>query len=428
MNRLKRWLRALGARENRLWVTQAVTSLLAVLLALAASLAGQLLPEGLAPDIERKTLDDLLTVIASSMLAVTTFSLGAMVGAFGAAASNMTPRTRPLLMADDDTRNAIAAFLSSFIYAVVAKVALGVGFYGINGRFILFLGTLGVLCWLLFTLVKWVRTLSSLGSMGHTLEKVESVASDALAQYWRDPALGARAGLPHDGDDSALGAPIYASQTGYVQHMDMPALQACAQDADCTLHLRVRPGMLVWPGVVIARVENAAESAELADAVRDAIDFGPLRSFDQDPRFGLIVLGESGQRALASDFNDRGTAIDVMNRLLRVMIDSERADDDTGEDDCSAVRHDRLSLVPLDEAALVSDAFHPLARDGAGLIEVGIRMQKLLAALAAASRSGAVARAAKEQADRARDYALAALPHAHDRAALLAHSSPLPVE
>ena len=76
--------------------------------------------------------------------------------------------------------------------------------------------------------------------------------------------------------------------------------------------------------------------------------------------------------------------------------------------------------MTLDEAALVYDAFEPLSRDGAGLIEVGIRMQKLLGMLAMGSRSGAVARAARRQAETACEQALAALTHAPDREALKA--------
>ncbi|MFD1710302.1 DUF2254 domain-containing protein [Ottowia flava] len=437
--RLKRWWRELFARENRLWVTQVVASIAAVLLALAGSWGAYFVPEGTFPDLERETLDGLLTVIASSMLAVTTFSLSTMVGAFGAAASSVTPRARPLLMADDGTRTAIAAFLSAFIYAVVAKIALGIGYYGTNGRFILFLGTLAVLAWLLITLVRWVRTLSSLGSMDNTLQKVEDVARDALEAHWRDPWLGARPGLPeHEGDP--LGEPIYASDTGYLKALDMAELQACAVAAGRDVHVRVRPGAMVWPGAVVARVgprssrdtedADGADGAdvgldELSRRVRDGMVIGATRSFDQDPRFGLIVLSESGQRALSPAVNDPGTAIDVMNRLVRVLIDSQRADDDEKASPTAEVRYERLSLVPLDEAALVTDAFQPIARDGAGHVEVGIRMQKLLAMLAMASRSGAVSRAARAQAEQARDYATATLQHEHERQAVRAqHAEP----
>lgn len=434
MGRLKRWWRTLRARENRLWVTQVFASIAAVLLALAGAWGARFVAEGSFPDIERETLDGLLTVIAGSMLAVTTFSLSIMVGALGNATGNATPRAAPLLMADDGTRTAIAAFLSAFIYAVVAKIALGIGYYGANGRFILFLGTLAVLAWLLVTLVRWVRTLSSLGFMNNTLRKVEDVAFDALAAYWRDRSLGAREGAPVNGDE-ALGQAVYATRTGHLQHIDMAALQACAQQAGRELHLRVRPGTLLWPGAVIARLgppageDEAAPgtdaplaTAALAERVREALTVGDVRSFDQDPRFGLIVLGEIAQRALSPAVNDPGTAIDVMGRVVRVLIDSQRADDARPHAgaSASAPTHDRLTLVPLDEAALVHDAFAPIARDGAAMLEICIRMQKLLGMLARASRSGAVAHAAQHQAELACAQGLAALRHAHEREALQA--------
>ncbi len=429
------WL-ALRAPENRLWVTQLVASVLAVLLALAASWAGVFFGEDAFPEIERDTLDGLLTVIASSMLAVTTFSLSIMVGAFSAATSGVTPRARPLVMADDGTRTAIAAFLSAFIYAVVAKVALGVGYYGANGRFILFLGTLAVLAWLLVTLVRWVRTLSSLGSMGNTLQKLEDASHEALLAYWQDPWLGA-AGGPADDPGDAEGVPLRATAMGYVRLLDMAALQACAEAFDCRLHMRVRPGALVWPGAVLARrvalpaaageARQASDDEDrsdeaLAQRVREAVVLGAARSFEQDPRFGLIVLSESGQRALSPAVNDPGTAIDVMNRVVGALLESERqAEEAAGDDpDAKTIRYDRRMLPPLDEAALVFDAFRPLARDGAGMVEVGIRMQKLLAVLASATRKPVLAEAARRMAEQAWAHASEALVHEHERRAVRA--------
>ncbi len=67
------------------------------------------------------------------MLAVTTFSLSIMVGAFANAASSTTPRATTVVMSDDVTHAAIASFLSAFVYAVIAKTALGLGYYGNAG-------------------------------------------------------------------------------------------------------------------------------------------------------------------------------------------------------------------------------------------------------------------------------------------------------
>ncbi|QCD51766.1 hypothetical membrane protein (DUF2254 domain) [Campylobacter sp. RM16192] len=113
------------------------------------------LPPQLLPDIGRDILQSLLDIITSSMLAVITFSLSIMVSAFASASANATPRATELIMADDDTRLTIASFISAFIYAVIARVALGLEYYGQNGRFILFISTATVLVYLIYTLINW---------------------------------------------------------------------------------------------------------------------------------------------------------------------------------------------------------------------------------------------------------------------------------
>lgn len=175
-----RWWLALRSRRNRIWLGAAGSALLAVALALLAKVANRFVADGAVPAVPRETLDDLLTVIASSMLAVATFSLGVMVSAFASTASTATPRATELVMGDPGTRRAIASFVAAFIYAIVAKIALGMGYYGAAGRFVLFLATLGVLAYLVVILVLWVKTLSTLGRISDTLERIRGVAREAL--------------------------------------------------------------------------------------------------------------------------------------------------------------------------------------------------------------------------------------------------------
>ncbi len=42
------------------------------------------------------------------------------------------------------------------------------------------------------------------------------------------------------------------------------------------------------------------------------------RTFEDDPRFGLIVLSEIADKALSPGVNDPGTAIDVIGTLVRL--------------------------------------------------------------------------------------------------------------
>src|SRR5690606_17518614 len=104
-----------------------------------------------------------------------------------------------------------------------------------------------------------------------------------------------------------------------------------------------------------------------------------MRSFDQDPRFGLCVLAEIGQRALSPALNDPGTAIDVIGRAVRVMSQLAEPREEKFEP-----RFERLLVAPIEPSDLLDDILTPIGRDGAANVEVQIRLQKAYAALARA--------------------------------------------
>ena len=395
-------------RRSRLWVTPALNSVLAVALALAAAWIPALFPALELPHIERDTLSSLLTIIASSMLAVTTFSLSIMVSAFAAASNSATPRATELLMEDEGTRTAIGAFLSAFIFSVVAQVALGLKYYGNNGRFVLFIGTLVMLGWLIITLIKWVRTLSLLGRFGNTVARIEQAATSACQAYAAAPFLGAQPGP----EPVPEGICVPAGRIGYVRRIDMEILEALASENGLLIHLRVRPGHFVQPGQCLAVIEGAQDSAARMSedgCIPAAIVIEASRSFEQDPRFGLIVLSEVGQRAMSAAINDPGSGIAAINAMARVLMTM-----DAGAGDAPLPRHDHLTLVALDEPALIHDGFDPIARDGAANLEMAIRLQKLLAMIAGNSSLPAIAQAAREQAHRAASRHRQALSYAVD--------------
>lgn len=111
-----------------LWFTPAAYAALAVAALLLAPSAGRLLPDEFNELIGLDGVDDLLDVLASSLLAVAIFSLGIMVSSLQAAASAATPRARPLLMQDRTAQNAISVFIGGFIYAIVGTVGLATSF------------------------------------------------------------------------------------------------------------------------------------------------------------------------------------------------------------------------------------------------------------------------------------------------------------
>lgn len=389
---LRLWTRL----RAQLWFKPACWSVGAVIVALGAVLANGVVPDGKLPDVSQATLQSLLTIIASSMLAVSTFSLSILVQAFTSAAGSATPRALRVIMADDNAQSAVATFIAAFIYAMIALLAMGLGYYGPTGRFVLLVVTILVVLQVIVMLIRWIRTLSQLGRMGHTVEKVEVAARAALLAYWRAPALGGAA-LPRG--TAPAGQRLAAAATGHVQHVDVQALQELAASRQWQVFLRVRPGAFVVRGETLAVVAPGAGGVqdalqdEAAETLRAAVEIGPDRNFDQDPRFGLLVLGEIGQRAMSSAVNDPGSAIYVAGAITRALVDSWCDAHRAAQPDDAVC--DRVFVPAMDEADLVRDAFAALQRDAAGSVEVHTRLIKLLAAIAGAT-GGALAAEARQ--------------------------------
>jgi uncharacterized membrane protein len=397
---------------GKLWVRPTLWSVAAVAAALMAALANDLpLPRGL-PNIGQSALEGLLTIIASSMLTVSTFSLSILVSAFASAASSATPRATRLVMADDSAQHAISAFIASFIFAMVALTALGLDYYGDTGRFVLLVFTIYVLGYLLLALLGWIDTLSKLGRMSHTITTVENAALPPLRAWFLEPALGARADAPAS---APSGVRVHGTRTGWLQYVDLHALQKVAAAHEALVHVRVRPGDYVAPSSVLAVIVGSkTPDAETLQQLARAFEVGRDRTEAQDPRFGLVILSEIAQRALSPAVNDPGTAVVVAGVLTRLLIDGTHLGVDETR---SATRFDRVTMVAVDEEALLRDVFEPIARDGAHMLEVALSLQTALS-LVAANTHDALRDAALVEADRAKDHGLQGLKLERERETL----------
>ncbi|WP_280940215.1 DUF2254 family protein [Methylobacterium sp. 10] len=161
--------------------------------ALATALGAPLIPIEIARSIGADAVDQILSVLATSMLPVATCSLSIMVQAYGGATSNVTPRAVTLLMEDTRTQNAVASFIGAFVYSVVGLIALKTHLYGDQGRVILFGFTLVVFASAVLTLVRWIDTLAHLGRVGETVDAIEEAACASIRGRAEAPYLG---GLP----------------------------------------------------------------------------------------------------------------------------------------------------------------------------------------------------------------------------------------
>ncbi|MGB6214592.1 DUF2254 domain-containing protein, partial [Pseudomonas mandelii] len=271
----------------------------------------------------------------------------------------------------------------SFLFSLVGIIALSTGAYGTQGRVLLFAVTIIVVILIVYTLLRWIDHLSKLGRVGETIDRVEKAAIKAITQRIQWPYLGGSAyttdlSLP----PSAI--TVKSELTGYVQHIDVFALGAIAQDVEIQVYLEVLPGTFVHEGMPLLHIVSmgntmACDTDTAREKVLATLTIGVRRTFENDPRFGLCVLSEIASRALSPAVNDPGTAIDVIGRGVRTLTCWSKPHG-PGSHTNQGCKQIFLRGLTVDD--LFDDFFAPISRDGAALLEVNLRVLKALISLA----------------------------------------------
>ena len=367
-----RFIHSVLQLRKRLWFKPLVYCLVAVSAALFAQFADRLPFSKELPEITSGTIETLLTIISSSMLAVATFAVGSMLSSYSSASQAATPRAFTLVLEDDVSKTALSSFIGAFIFSIVSIVALKTGFYGRGGLFVLFLLTLTIFAWVILTFVRWVDNIARLGRLGTTIEKAERAARRSFQKHQKAPFMG---GVEHTVKNTLHGVKIYCDAVGYVQYVNMQALQELSEEQDFRLMIAAPAGRFLAPDRPIVVMDTLdPPEAEVITEIQEAFVIGANRTFDEDPRFGVVVLAEIA-----------GTAIVIIGSFVRLFAKWVEAG---AQQEKPEVLYNRIIVPPLELAELFDDAFTPIARDGAGTVEVGIRLQKAFLSIAALDYPG----------------------------------------
>lgn len=373
----KTLLREARAYSRKLWVRVVIMGLLSFVALGLTQLIEGFVPDKIATMLHGDAADRLLNIIANAMLAVTTFSLTVMVSVYRASSTQWTPRVHRLILEDPTTQNTLAVFIGAYVYALVAIILRELGVYVDERAFVLFIMTVLVLAVIVIYLIRWVLHLQTFGSLMDVTRQIETVTVSGFKERLQNPCLGANALT----DDVPEGAEkVLASESGYIQHIYPEALNRTASEQGARVYLVRNIGHYVFanePMVEVIYDKDDADREAVEKAVRNCIVLGDLRTYDQDPRFGLVVMGEVASKALSPGVNDPGTAIDVIGRIGRIL---SLYQDEVAKDREDEVL-DSLYVSPLDPGDLIEDGFGAMARDGVQIVEVQQRLQNVLTGL-----------------------------------------------
>src|SRR5690606_15789564 len=243
----------------------------------------------------------------------------------------------------------LSTFVGAFIFSIVSLMAVQNNYYATAGLFVLFMLTAIVFGVVVFTFVRWVDRIARLGRMGSTIAKVEKATAGALKHRRDAPTLRC---MPMR--SPPRGKAVFATDVGYVQHVDVAALQAWAEEHQARVAVAALPGTFAAPDRALAYVSPPpGDEAIDYTSVAGSFQIGRDRRFDDDPRFGLVVLSEIAGRALSPAVNDPGTAIEVVGVLVRLFALWREPPDGTED----ALMHDRVEVPELSVRDMFDDAF-----------------------------------------------------------------------
>jgi len=364
---------------ERLWLRPAVFGIVAVLAVVVAFGVDQWIKLPFDFSIKEQTIRGLLTIMASAMLTVATFSVSVMLSSYVAAISSSTPRAFSVVLTDSTSKQAISTFIGAFTYSVVGLIGLNVGVFQSSGRIVLFFTTLWVFAWVVGTLIYWIDHVARISTVTSTISRVSDQARDILTRHLTHPGHG---GTPIYANTlpPAGAAPVLSGLTGTVRYIDVDGLAVLAEAANFRVQVAVQLGDLIGRDTVVAWIFEAAPEAaddETLKRIRRAIRIGQSRHRSEDPVLALQTLSEIADRALSPGVNDPGTAKDILDALVQVFADATDASHDVG----TASQNSRVLVPIIDPDVILTAAFEQIARDGAGFVEVAVHLQKALSAI-----------------------------------------------
>lgn len=326
---------------------------------------------------------DVLSVIATSSLAVagTTFSITIAVMAL--TSSSYGPRLVRNFMADTGNQVVLGVYVATFLYSLLVMRAVRVigdpaadgaeafvPHLAVNVAIVFAVLNVAVLVYFIHHISDSIQIATIAARVRTDLRGTVDRLYPETIGHGEDQVEDAETSdeLPPRVDED--GIPVLAGRPGYLQSVREDQLVDTARRHDVLVVMRVRPGGYVIDTTVLALVHPPQRATEkVRDSIRGALIVGDARSPHQDAEFAVQQLTELAVRALSSGTNDPYTAVNALNDLTAALVVL------ASRDQPSAGRYDthgvlRVHAPHVDAVELVSGVLDRMRWYAASSVEV----------------------------------------------------------
>ncbi len=290
------------------------------------------------------------------------------------ASTQFGPRMLRNFIRDRGTQHTLGAFVATFVYAVLALVAIG------NGAHRPFVPNISITVALLAlvldmgVLIYFINHITNLIQLPQVIASIaRDLATAIAAEGWRGdshPVAATSLSLAEIERQMAESSGVVrTARSGYLQFVHYDTLVRIASNANAVIRLHYRPGHFLVEGHPLATVwppDAVTRSLERAHLT------GPYRTLAQDLSFAVDQLVEIAIRALSAAVNDTFTALTCIDWLGESLckIAAEWSPTQIHRDQAG---HIRLISAAVGYQRIVERAYEKIRQASRGMPAVMIR-------------------------------------------------------
>jgi uncharacterized membrane protein len=362
----------------------------------------------------------ILTTMAAAVITVVGVVFSITIVALTLASTQFGPRMLRNFIRDRGTQHTLGAFVATFVYAVLALVAIGPGAHGefvphisVTVALLAVVLDIGVLIYFINHITNSIQLPQVIASIARDL------ASAIAAEGSRgDPRTARAAGLSLPEVERQMteaGGVVRAAHSGYLQFIHYGTLVRIASNANAVIRLHYRPGHFLVQGDQLATVWPPRAADAVTRSLERAHLTGPYRTLAQDLSFAVDQLVEIAIRALSAAVNDTFTALTCIDWLGESLckIAAEWSPTQIHRDQAGEIR---LISAAVSYQRIVERAYEKIRQASRGMPAVMIRQLDALERVMEYTTTAAQRDVLVEQARRIETSSSESVPEAADRA------------
>ncbi|WP_199611511.1 DUF2254 domain-containing protein [Flocculibacter collagenilyticus] len=332
----------------------------------------------------------ILTMIAGSMINVTSVAFSITIVALTLASSQFGPRLLRNFMTDRGVQFVLGTFISTFIYCLIILRAIHLSgeHYFVPNLSVLFGLVLAILS--VGVLIYFIHHVSASIQADNVCEDVYSELTHQVRRIFPAAIGSSDSGLNLSDDEVESIVKSYADnkfeitapRSGYLQAVDHERLLAFATEYDYIVQLDISPGDYIFTGSCLLTVCSKTRiDAKTTNNLADLFFIGTQRTPEQDAEFAIRQLVEVAIRALSPGINDPYTALGCVDRLASTMcyLTDKSFPSPHRFDDNNKLR---VIAKTVTFSGMLNEAFDQVRQYGMTSISIIIRLLEALTAIA----------------------------------------------